>query len=344
MARYLDDTWAQVGKPAPFVVVEGGAGAGTLAQHVLTHVRACADALAYVAVDRSAAQREVTAERLAGDERATVAADLPNTKANRKAGRHARNPVNVVLANELLDNMAPRVLVRTDDAALPTGFGELWVTEQEFVLAPAPAGVSALARHLVGDVPLGTAVPLQLKAAAWVWRALRLLAGSPTGAPSVAPIAPIEGQLLVIDYGCATTAELVTRPMTDWLRGYRAHKHVALSASPLVPHPTQSVSPPSASPPATPSDITCDVAFDQLAMHTRRVAPMTLSTQADWLADAGIDQLTAQARRVWEATRADPTAATFAGRAQLDEANDLIDPKGFGAFLVACWRVNRWHA
>ncbi len=354
MARYLDDTWERIGKPAPFVVVEGGAGAGKLARDVLANVETCGDALTYVAVDRSAAQRELAAERLAHDERAVVAADLPAvapTDAHVDARTlTAPGAVSVVLANELLDNMAPRVLVRTDEAGGSTGFGELWVAGSavdgsscdepappDIVLVPAPADVSSLARQLVGDVALGTAVPLQLKAAAWVWRALSLLAGSPggsrrdasAGVPQGVPIeglieGQIEGQLLVVDYGCATTAELVERPMTDWLRGYRAHQNVALFA--------------------VPADVTCDVAFDQLAAHTRRLARMSLTTGADWLAAVGLDALTAEARRAWEATRAAPTAATLAARAQLDEAADLVDPNGFGAFLVAKWQVQQWQA
>lgn len=240
-----------------------------------------------------------------------------------------------MVANELLDNMAPRVLVRTDDYR--SGFGELWVRGQpddelpadeaggaELVTTEAPANLSALARQLVGNVAVGIAVPLQLKAAAWVWRALSLLRH-----PRADRGASGGGRMLVIDYGCATTAELVERPMTDWLRGYRAHRHAALSV------PSASAAPLSA--PLT--DITCDVAFDQLATHTRRLAPMTLTTQADWLAAVGLDALRAEANETWQATRAAPTAPTLGARALLDEAADLADPSGFGAFLVA-----EWHA
>ena len=45
VARALDDWWRELGCPAPFTVVEVGAGPGTLARSVLAANGACADAL-----------------------------------------------------------------------------------------------------------------------------------------------------------------------------------------------------------------------------------------------------------------------------------------------------------
>ena len=45
LARALDTWWAELGRPDPFVVVEAGAGPGTLARSVLAAAPACLPAL-----------------------------------------------------------------------------------------------------------------------------------------------------------------------------------------------------------------------------------------------------------------------------------------------------------
>ena len=60
LARALDAWWDELGRPDPFVVVEAGAGTGTLAA-VDPRAPACRPALRYVAVERSAALRAVAA-------------------------------------------------------------------------------------------------------------------------------------------------------------------------------------------------------------------------------------------------------------------------------------------
>src|SRR5436190_1620189 len=52
LARALDAWWRDLGEPDPYVVVEVGAGAGTLARHVLDAGPECAPALRYVLVER----------------------------------------------------------------------------------------------------------------------------------------------------------------------------------------------------------------------------------------------------------------------------------------------------
>ncbi len=57
LARALDAWWDDLGRPDPYVVVEAGAGPGTLARSVLAAQPRCGPALRYVLVERSAAQR-----------------------------------------------------------------------------------------------------------------------------------------------------------------------------------------------------------------------------------------------------------------------------------------------
>src|SRR5690349_9873553 len=66
VARWLDRTWLDLGRPDPFVVVDAGAGPGTLARTVRVAEPTCAPALVYVLVERSALQRELHAEHLPG--------------------------------------------------------------------------------------------------------------------------------------------------------------------------------------------------------------------------------------------------------------------------------------
>lgn len=290
VAVYLDRTWEELGRPDPFAVVEGGAGRGTLCLDLLAQVGACRNALQYVMVERVERQRTEALERveaLGAGIPVSALADLPT-------GPFA----GVVLANELLDNLPLRLLERST-----TGWREVHVSPGDFseVLTPAPADAAAMADALVPHAEPGARVPLQLKAAVWVGRALRLLE---------------RGRLLLFDYGMPTTAGLAERPATDWLRTYRAHRR---GDDPLD-------SPGSA-------DITCEVAFDQLPPGA------SLVPQAGWLASEGIDDMAAAARSLWQRSRAKPTAEALTARTLLDEAAALTDPDGMGAFWAAEWRV-----
>ena len=64
LARALDAWWEEAGSPHPFVVVEAGAGSGTLARAVLHAQPRCREALRYVLVERSARLRAAQADGL----------------------------------------------------------------------------------------------------------------------------------------------------------------------------------------------------------------------------------------------------------------------------------------
>jgi SAM-dependent MidA family methyltransferase len=88
VANALDVEWRRLGCPEPFTVVDAGAGPGTLARAVLSASPACGEAMEYVAVESSAAQRASHPDGVRS------IAEMPNAV------------VGVVLANELLDNLA----------------------------------------------------------------------------------------------------------------------------------------------------------------------------------------------------------------------------------------------
>ena len=59
LARSLDEWWGELGEPEEFTVVDVGAGPGTLARSIIAAAPRCSNALRYVAVEVSAAQREM---------------------------------------------------------------------------------------------------------------------------------------------------------------------------------------------------------------------------------------------------------------------------------------------
>jgi SAM-dependent MidA family methyltransferase len=143
IARVLDDWWRQLGEPDDFVVVDAGAGPGTLARAVVAAEPDCADALTYLEV-----------------EHADVWPLFPF------AG--------VVLANELLDNLPCRVLQRTAD-----GWGELMVGVADGALVevvePVDTELAGWADQWAPRAAAGTRIPVPERARRWVTDALASL-------------------------------------------------------------------------------------------------------------------------------------------------------------------------
>lgn len=299
VARALDRWWDALDRPDPFVVVEGGAGAGALARAVLAAGPSCAAALRWVCVERSASLR------------AAAAASLPvEPAAQVLGGPGGGGPVvavledlpggpftGVVLANELLDNLPPVIAERTTE-----GWAEVRVGERDGglaeVLVPSPE-VARAASRWAPEAPVGSRLPLARRASRWVARARSTLDA---------------GWVVCFDYG-APTAELAERGFDGWLRTYRGHNRGGGWLDDLGLQ-----------------DITCDVPADQLR-------PAAVEVQATWLRRHGVDELADNALRAWHERAAVGDLIALRARSRVAEAQALTDESGLGAFLVLTWPV-----
>ena len=279
VARALDSWWREQGTPADFRVYEVGAGPGTLARSVLAAEPEClrGDPSRYVCVEVGAAQRAMHPEGVDSVDR------LPEGELR-----------GVVIANELLDNLAFRLLVfdgawrESWVASTGESFQEVLLpleSQPTFALPPRPA-------H-------GSRVPWQCAAGEWVRDVTSRL----------------NGRLVMFDYAVQFTGELANRPWREWLRTYSSHERGA--------HYLRDVGR---------QDITNDVCIDQLTSTCG--TPLAVRSQSQWLQLWGIDDLVAEGRRVWEAEASRPSLSAMRMRSRVSEAEALLDPTGLGAFTV----------
>lgn len=343
VARLADRCWEWLGRPERFSLMDAGAGRGTLARSVLAARPACAPALRYVLVERSAALR-------AGHGPLLERPPGPCAAVESVPDLHAKPFEGLVVANELLDNLPVRLLERTaegwaevcvavpgsgdgapdstltahrSDARSPAGTPDSAVAAEstitsagdgrrgEFfagpnlseVLVPAAPEFAAQAAALAPEALVGGRLPLAAAAVAWVGRALDLLR---------------RGRLVVFDY-TDSSASLAARPPGEWLRTYRngarGHDPLAMPGS---------------------ADITCEVPLDQiLAAHPGA----EVCRQAEFLRRLGIHDLVAEGRATWAERAAVGDLAALEARSRIGEAEALCDPAGLGAFTVAVWTV-----
>ena len=258
LAQVIDSCWNELGQPDNFTVIEAGAGRGALAASVLRAKPACYDALRYVMVESSELLRDQQQETLKyvapANNKILSLEKLPGCVSAKKvsgmkvsgmkvSGMKPTIPFGMVIANELLDNLPSRILEYTasgwkevlvgleKDGPNFTSLSNLSFSE---CLASISSEEQELATSLIHDTAVGTRIPLQTQASAWICQACELVD---------------QGKVIIFDYG-ATTAELAKRG--GWLRTYAKH---GKGNSPLTRLGEQ--------------DITCDVAFDQLPPPAR---------------------------------------------------------------------------
>ena len=185
IGNYLDAVWNELGRPDRFDVVEVGAGPGTLARSILAAPLKCRDALHYVAVETSEAQRKRHPDGIVST------TEFPTEPI-----------VGVVLANELLDNLPFRLMV------FDGGWRESWIASTPPGFTEELRNPSQISKHLPSAAPHGARVPSQDVAHRWVEKL-------------IASLRP--GRLLVIDYARPSTASVTTIGWREWLRTYAQH-------------------------------------------------------------------------------------------------------------------------
>lgn len=323
VARALDRWWRELGSPDPYVVVEAGAGPGTLCRTVLAALPECGPALRYVLVERSAAQRRLHGENLRLEDPALTFAPVdPDTESPVTGAPLGPICVSlaemprfagpaVVLANELLDNLPFGLAERRDgtwhEVRVDLAAGEVTTSgddEPRLVehLVPHDTDRCAELDRLAPAAGAGARVPVQDAARAWLREA--------------SAVARPGGRVVAIDYG-ATTADLAGRPQHEWVRTYRGHTRGGGVLDDLGRQ-----------------DVTCEVAVDQLALVR---SPVVDVSQADWLRSHGVDDLVDEGRRIWTERAHLGDVAALTARSRVNEAEALLDPAGLGAFRVLEW-------
>ncbi|MBM3658579.1 MAG: hypothetical protein FJW95_03650 [Actinobacteria bacterium] len=321
IARALDESWQRLGEPDPFVVVEAGAGRGRLGADVVRAAPACATALRYVLVERSARLREEQRERLSLEPPDEALGPFLAIDDEPPAPEPGRGPIvtalddlpavgvtGVVVANELLDNLPVHLVERAED-----GWNEVRVDAAAagFVEVTVPAAPALAAEaDLVAEgavVPTGARLPVPLAARAWLERVGTLVR---------------RGEVVLFDY-VDTASSLAARGQASWLRTYRAHQR---GVDPLAEPGEQ--------------DITCDVPLEYLRRITERVGlPIEeYVPQREWMGRHGIAELVAEGDRIWQEGASRGDLAAIAGRSRGVEAAALTDPGGLGAHRVLVLR------
>lgn len=184
LARALQSWWNDAGRPVPFVVVEIGAGPGTLARAVLASGEAFVGALRWCAVEKSHAQQ------LMHPSEVESRSDIPAERAH------------VVIGNEILDNVPFRLFV--NDGGWKESHVDIVAGQCVEVLRPCAPDVIGLPE----SAPHGARIPLQTAAAELVDRCASIVN---------------QGRMLFFDYCTDATAELAAMPWREWLRTYQRH-------------------------------------------------------------------------------------------------------------------------
>jgi len=185
LARAIDNEWQRLGRPKKFTVLEVGAGPGTLARGILGTQLECRGSLDYIAVEVSSAQRASHPGEVVS------LAELPVDSFD-----------GVVLANELLDNLAFRLFV------YDTSWQEAFVTKRDENFLEVLRNTNDTPNWLPKTAKHGARVPVQDQALKFLSSALDLIE---------------HGALLVFDY-CLSSHEAISGPWRDWLRTYSRHQ------------------------------------------------------------------------------------------------------------------------
>jgi len=206
LARQFAEMWDLLGRPSRFDLVEGGAGTGRLASHILDFAaRALPEfyaALHYTAVESSPGRRAQHAQQLA--------AHIAAGRLASAAGFPARIAEGCIFSNELLDALpVHRVIGGTNGALSEICVG---LAGDRFADVTTPPSTHAIAGYFAAQgvtLAEGQHAEAALIAADWMEAAARRLA---------------RGFVLTIDYGHEARELYNDRHLRGTLLAYRNHR------------------------------------------------------------------------------------------------------------------------
>ena len=300
----------------PFLVVEAGAGSGSLLRPLMAALSPIPPPQEEVAwakpmtegaeeiydptCESHAIEASPAAHAALGDQ---IGSDRVHRSLDDLAGRFD----GVIIANELLDNLPVALAIRSGE-----GWVERWVGATEdrfgFVTAEARPEVVAWCDAYAGTVPEGGMVEVQLAAADWLRAALDRIG---------------RGALVIIDYG-GTAEELEPRRTQGTLRTYRSHH---LGPDPLL------------EPGAT--DVTVDINFTAaVAIAEEAGATVELHRQDDFLETLGLREVVSILRHEErDLARSGDAMQRLIVRSEATDAETLLHPRGLGDFRVVVARI-----
>ena len=221
----------------------------------------------------------------------------------------------VVLANELLDNLASAC-----SSGAPTGWSEVYVglgatesTGRATVTSAGPSSRSCcpasdhdarLADRLAPDAPVGARVPIQREASVWLAAALEPDRAGSGGGHRLRRRPPPDGRAAAWPSGCAPTGATRAGGVPA-RRPRRAGRHLRGGRRPAR------------------------------RACARRAGS---STQADFLAAHGIEVLVEEGRRIWRERAHVGDLAAVRARSRVGEGEALLDPAGLGGFECSSGR------
>lgn len=204
LARKFAEIWGQLGRPKEFVLVEGGAGVGRLALHILDFCEAKLPdfyaAVRYVGVERSATRREQALARLrrhAASGRLRISAEIP-----------LHVPTGCVFSNEMIDALPVHRVVMAERCLQEVFVG---CEDGKFVDVVAPVSTCAINEYFAAqDVTLheGQHAEAGLEACDWIIEVGRRIE---------------RGFVLTIDYGHFAAELFDEHHMRGTLLAYRKH-------------------------------------------------------------------------------------------------------------------------
>lgn len=174
VANALDVHWNALGRPGRFVVIDYGAGPGTLVRSIRAAEPACGDALELVAIERSEAQRALHPDGV-------LSLEVLDDRFRDEAG--------CIIANELLDNLPFNPVWRFGDELVLQLVAEGHHGELVTRVGPVPPHAEFLSPGVASGVD-------QSAAATWLKMALSALA---------------RGRVIVFDYAREQSDEVQIR-------------------------------------------------------------------------------------------------------------------------------------